>query len=158
MKLFCDALSSGKYIPAKYANKGAGGGQNVSLPFSWTDIPGGTKSFALSMVDRHPSAKGFVHWLVINMSANARGISEGVSQNSRKLPAGSVELRNGFGSTGYGGPLLPKGTRSHEYLITLFALSTPELQLGPISPFVQFQAELSGKILESANVTAIFGG
>jgi hypothetical protein len=105
---FCDALASDKYIPAKYANKGTSGGQNISLPLSWTDIPHGTKLFALSMINRHPSAKGFVHWVMINMSANARGISEGASRNPRRLPAGSVELRNGFGDTGYGGPQPPK--------------------------------------------------
>ena len=158
MKLFCAALSSGKYIPTKYASKGVAGGQNISLPLSWTDIPSGTKSFAISIVDRHPSAKGFVHWLVINISANARGIEEGVSRDFRKLPAGSVELRNGFGNSGYGCPLLPKGSAPHEFLITLYALNTPELQLGSISPIAQFHAELPGKVLDSANLVATFGG
>jgi len=158
MKFFCVALSSGKYIPTKYASKGVAGGQNISLPLSWTDIPAGTKSFALSMIDRHPSAKGFAQWLVINMSANARGIDEGASLNHRKLPLGSVELRNGFGNIGYGGPLLPKGSAPHEFLITLYALSTPELQIGPISPIAQFQAEVSGKLLTSANLIATFAG
>ena len=145
-------------LAAKYANKGAAGGQNISLPLSWTDIPNGTKSFALSMIDRHPSAKGFVHWVVINMSANARGISEGASRNPRRLPAGSFELRNGFGDTGYGGPQPARGSSSHEYLITIYALNTSELQLGPISPFGQFQTELKGKALGSANLVATLSG
>ena len=157
MKLFCEVLASDKYIPAKYAGKGTAGGQNISLPLSWTDIPKGTKSFALSMIDRHPSAKGFVHWVVINMSANARGISAGASRNPRGLPTGSVELRNGFGETGYSGPRPPKGSSSHEYLITIYALNTSELQLGPISPFGQFQEELTGKVLDTANLVAIVG-
>jgi Raf kinase inhibitor-like YbhB/YbcL family protein len=158
MKLFCDALTSGKYIPAKYAAKGVAGGQNISLPFSWTDMPGGTQSFALSMVDRHPSAKGFVHWVVINISANARGMGEGASRNPRKLPAGSLELRNGFGDTGYGGPQFAKGSLPHEYVFTLYALNSPGLELGPTSPFPQFQAELSRKVLDSASLVAMFGG
>lgn len=158
MKLFCAALSSGKYLPTKYASKGVAGGQNISPALSWTDIPSGTKSFALSIVDRHPSAKGFVHWLVINMSANARGVEGGASQNHRKLPMGSIELRNGFGNTGYGGPLLPKGSAPHELLITLYALNTAEFQLGPVSPIAQFHAELPGKVLDSANLVAIFSG
>lgn len=158
MKLFCDTLASGKYIPTKYANKGAAGGQNISLPLSWMEIPGGTKSFALSMIDRHPSAKGFVHWVVINISANARGISEGASRNPRKLPAGSVELRSGFGDTGYGGPQPPRGSSPHEYLITIYALNTPQLELGPTSPYTQFQTELTGRVLDSADLVAVFGG
>jgi Raf kinase inhibitor-like YbhB/YbcL family protein len=157
MKLFCVALTSGKYIPTKYANKGTSGGQNISLPLSWADIPNGTKSFALSMVDRHPSAKGFVHWVVINISGNARGISEGASRNPRRLPAGSVELRSGFGDIGYGGPQLPKGSSPHEYLITLYSLNTPQLELGPISLFTEFQTELTGKVLHVADLVAEFG-
>lgn len=156
MKIFCDVLASSKYIPTKCAGKGTSGGQNVSLPILWTDIPVGVKSFALSMVDQHPSAKGIAHWVVINISSNARRISEGASQ-TRRLPPGSVELRNGFGNIGYTGPQMAKGSGQHEYVITLYALNVNELQLGPISPFDQFQSELSGKVLAAANLTAIFG-
>ncbi len=156
MKVFCDALASGKYIPTKCANKTVNGGQNVSLPISWIDIPVGVKSFALSMVDRHPQAKGVVHWIVINMSENARRISEGASQTNR-LPPGSIELRNGFGTTGYSGPQLNKASGSHEYLITLYALNVTELELGPVSPYSQFKTELLGKVIDSASLIAVFG-
>ena len=156
MKLFCNALASGKYIPTKYANKGVSGGQNISLPLSWTEIPNGTKSFALTMVDRHPAAKGFVHWLVVNMSGHARGMTEGASRGLRRLPEGSIELRNGFGDIGYGGPQPPKGAGPHEYVITLYALNVPDLQIGPISPFRQFQGELTGKVLDSATLVGVF--
>jgi Raf kinase inhibitor-like YbhB/YbcL family protein len=157
MKLFCSALSSGKHIPTKYASKSVGGGQNVSLPLSWTEIPNGMKSFALSMVDRHPSAKGAVHWLIINMSANARGMVEGASGNSSRLPPGCLEIRNSFGDTGYTGPLISKGSAPHEYLMTLYALNVERLELGPISPFTAFESEVKKKILASASLVASFG-
>jgi Raf kinase inhibitor-like YbhB/YbcL family protein len=157
MKLFCEALASERYIPAKYSSKGVAGGQNISPPLSWTDIPNGTKSFALSMIDRHPSAKGAAHWVVINMSANSRSIGEGASRNPRRLPPGSFELRNDFGDTGYSGPRPLKGSGSHEYLITLYALNTVELQLGPVSLPGQFQSELSGKVLGIASLIAKSG-
>ena len=156
MKLFCSALASGKHIPAKYANKGIPGGQNISLPLTWSGVPQGTKSFALSMVDQHPLAKGCVHWAVINMSANAREIAEDASGRPRRLPPGSIELRNGFGKTGYGGPQLPRGSSPHEYLIMLYALDAEELQFGPLSHFTQFQTEVPPKALDFSSLVAWF--
>lgn len=156
MKVFCSALASGKYVPTRCVGKSVSGGQNVSIPVSWTDIPTGVKSFAVSMVDHHPSTKGIVHWIVINISANARNINEGASL-TRKLPPDSVELRNGFGTIGYSGPQLPKRSGPHEYVITVYALRVKELPLGPISPFTQFQTELSGKVIDSASLVAVSG-
>lgn len=156
MKVFSEALSGGKYIPTRCANKSVTGGHDISLPVAWTDLPKGTRSFALSMVDKHPSANMAVHWLMINISPNTRAIGEGASQ-TRKLPQGTVELRNSFGKSGYTGPLHAKGRGGHEFGITVYALNVDELQLGPVSRFEQFQEELSGKIIESASCTAMFG-
>jgi Raf kinase inhibitor-like YbhB/YbcL family protein len=157
MKLFCDALASGKYFPNRFGGKAAPGGQNISPPFTWTDIPAGTKSFALTIIDSHPSAHGFVHWLVVNMSGNARGLQEAASQSLHKLPEGSVELRNGFGVMGYGGPSLQRSAGMHEMIVTLYALNQRELAIGPISPLNQFQVEIKGKVLATAILTAAFG-
>jgi Raf kinase inhibitor-like YbhB/YbcL family protein len=157
MKLFCDALASGKYLPNRFGGKNSPGGQNISPPFSWTEIPAGAKSFALTIVDTNPSAKGFVHWVVVNMSGNARGLQEGASQSLHKLPEGSVELRNGFGVMGYGGPNLQRSAGMHELLATLYALNQPEMQLGPISPLTQFQIEIKGKVLATTTMVMSFG-
>ena len=65
------------------------------------------KSFALSMVDPHPVAQNWVHWLVISIPADVISFEEGAS--GKKLPPGSVELKNSSGDIGYGGPQPPKG-------------------------------------------------
>lgn len=155
MKVFSDALSGGKLIPTRCANKSVTGGHDISLPVSWTDLPKGTKSFALSMIDRHPSANIAVHWLMINISPNTRTIGEGAS--TRKLPQGTIELLNSFGLNGYTGPSVVKGHGAHEFAITVYALKVGELPLGPASRFEQFQQEVAGKVIDSAAFVAAFG-
>ena len=53
-------------IPIKFVMPGAGG-KNISLPLNWSEVPAGTKSFALTIVDPHPVANNWVHWLVIDI-------------------------------------------------------------------------------------------
>ena len=156
MKVFCPALLSGKYIPPRFASKTVPGGQNTSPPISWSEIPSGTKSFALSIIDRDPSARGAIQWLVANIPHWTREIAEGASDVSRKMPVGSVELRNREGSMMYKGPDLPKGSEPHEYLITVYALSVAEILLGSISPPGQFDKEIAGKVIEQGSTIAIY--
>ena len=89
----------------------AAGGQNRSLPFQWHDAPEGTRSFALSIVDPHPVANNWVHWLVIDIPAETGELRGGAS--GREMPPGARELRNGFGQAGYGGPQPPPGSGDH---------------------------------------------
>src|SRR3972149_10284050 len=72
-------LKNGKRMPAKYANKGVPGGENLSPPFEWENTPETTQSFALAMVDHHPVAQEFVHWMIIDIPANVNSIGEGAS-------------------------------------------------------------------------------
>jgi len=56
------------------------GGKNISVPVSWKNVPAGAKSFALSIVDPHPVAQNWVHWLVINIPKEVTVIEEGASR------------------------------------------------------------------------------
>ena len=127
MEISSSAFKDGGKIPIQYVMPGAGG-KNISVPLSWKNAPSGTKSFALSMVDPHPVAQNWVHWLVINIPARAASLEEGAS--GKKMPPGSVELKNSFGDIGYGGPQPPKGTGDHPYVFTLYALNVEKLDLG----------------------------
>jgi hypothetical protein len=154
MRVFCPVLSSGKYIPAKYAGKEIPGGQNISLPISWSDIPAGTKAFALSMIDRHPAAENRIHWLVVNLPASARGVAENASGIMQKMPPGCVELRNSYGENRYGGPRPSRGSGAHEYVVTVYALRD-ELRLGPLSTYEEFKTDVGRKQLAMASVTGL---
>jgi Raf kinase inhibitor-like YbhB/YbcL family protein len=116
MVLRSSAFEDRQTMPPRYGKKG----ENVSPPLSWENVPQGTKSFALAVVDRHPVARNFVHWLVIDMSADVTSLEEGASGRAL-MPAGSRELKV------YGGPNPPSG--SHDYEFSLYALKTDKLDL-----------------------------
>ena len=149
MELLSQACRDGGRIPQKCAMPGAGG-ENLSIPLSWKGAPSGTKSFALSIVDLHPVANNWVHWLAINIPANASSLAEGAS--GKKMPTGSIELENSFGEIGYGGPQPPRGTGDHPYVITIYALNS-ELNLGTSTYLSQFKKALEGKVLAQASIT-----
>src|SRR5437879_3073105 len=73
------AFRDGKAIPTRHATKGVSGGQNVSPPLSWANLPEGTKSLAVACIDRHPVANSWVHWLVIDIPTSVDALSEGTS-------------------------------------------------------------------------------
>lgn len=154
MEITSAAFTDKGTIPLNYVMPGAGG-KNVSLPLSWEGIPAGTKSFALIIVDPHPVANNWVHWLVINIPGETRGLGEGASRSA--MPAGSLELKNSFGETGYGGPQPPKGTGDHPYVVTLYALNAAKLDLPVQTTLAAFKKALDGKILATATLTGMFG-
>jgi Raf kinase inhibitor-like YbhB/YbcL family protein len=154
MKLSSDGFKDGGKIPTQYVMPGAGG-QNVSVPLTWGNPPAGTQSLALSMVDPHPVARNWVHWLVIDLPATSNAIPEGASR--KKMPPGAVELKNSFGDVGYGGPQPPRGTGDHPYVITVYALSVPRLDLSKNTSLAAFKESLAGKVLAQASITGYYG-
>ena len=141
-------------IPLQYVMPGAGG-KNISLPLSWSEVPPGAKSLALSMVDPHPVARNWVHWLIINLPPACQGLEAGASPMA--MPAGAQELKNSFGNLGYGGPQPPQGTGDHPYVITLYALNVAHLDLPPDTSLEAFRTALEGKILATSTLTGMFG-
>src|SRR5213079_1433097 len=96
MQLKSTAFEDGKPIPTKYAHPGVTGGKNISLPLTWSEAPEGVKSFSLSIVDPHPVANNWVHWLAVNIPAEVSMLPEGASGTS--MPKRSKELRNTYGT------------------------------------------------------------
>lgn len=108
-------------IPSRYTCEG----DDTSPPLSWSGAPPGTKSFALIVDD--PDApdpekpqRVYVHWVVYNIPAATTSLPEDASKEG--LPAGSVQGKNDFGKTGYGGPCPPIGR--HRYFFKVYALDT----------------------------------
>jgi len=154
MEISSSAFKDKGKIPIQYVMPGAGG-KNISIPLGWKNVPTGTKSFALSIVDSHPVAQNWVHWLVINIPKEVTSIEEGASR--KKMPPGSSELKNSFGDIGYGGPQPPKGTGDHPYVVTLYALSVEKLDLGANTSLSVFKKAIEGKLIESASTTGMYG-
>lgn len=156
MKVYCPALLSGKYFPNKYAHRNIQGGQNISPPVLWGEVPPGTRSFVLSVIDRHPTARSWIHWYVINIPHSLREIAERASGDRSRMPTGSMELRNSFGDLGYGGPSPNKNTGAHEYEITMMALSVESLPVGPYSTPEECEEEMRGTVLARGTAVGIF--
>jgi hypothetical protein len=114
-------------IPAAFTCQGA----DRSPALAWSGVPAGTRSLVLVVDDPDaPDPKApkmtWVHWLLYNLPPGATGLGEGVKDAS--LPAGTLQGRNDWKRTGYGGPCPPIGR--HRYFHKLYALDTelPDLK------------------------------
>jgi Raf kinase inhibitor-like YbhB/YbcL family protein len=154
MEILSSAFKDGEKIPIQYVMPGAGG-KNISIPLAWENTPAGVKSFCLTIVDPHPVAQNWVHWLVINIPAQTISLEEGASK--KKMPKGSTELKNSWGDVGYGGPQPPKGTGDHPYVVTLYALNVEKLDLNVNTSLSAFKKAIEGKVIGSAMITGKYG-
>jgi Raf kinase inhibitor-like YbhB/YbcL family protein len=143
MQIESAAYRDGERIPKKFTCDG----DNVSLPFSWNDVPAETGSLVLILHDPDaPRANGFVHWIVYNIAPEIGGISENTPRQA-VLQGVGTQGRNDSGSIGYVGPCPPSGT--HRYLAWLYALRD-RLDLEPGATYQQLLAAMEGKIIEQA--------
>lgn len=154
-KLLSTAFENGKVIPSKFATTSVTGGKNLSIPLKIENAPAGTKSFALTIIDLHPIANNWVHWMVINIPPDTKQIVEGVS-GTNKMPNGALEIDNTFGWDGYGGPQPPKGSGPHKYEVTLYALNVDKLDLGKHTSLKTFQKAIDGKVIATAKTVGVF--
>jgi Raf kinase inhibitor-like YbhB/YbcL family protein len=127
MKMTSSAFGDNQPIPKVYTCEG----KDISPPISWSGVPAGTKSLAFILDDPDapdPAAPKitWVHWVLYNIPASARGLPEAAS--GAALPKGTLEGNNDWHRTRYGGPCPPTGR--HRYFHKLYALDTvlPDLQ------------------------------
>jgi len=114
-------------IPATYTCQG----RDIPVPLAWSGVPAGTRSLVLIVDDPDapdPAAPKmtWVHWVLYNIPPGTDELKEGVK--SSELPKGTLEGRNDWGRTGYGGPCPPVGR--HRYFFKLYALDVVLPDLG----------------------------
>ena len=107
------AFADGSSIPQEFTCRG----QDVSPALAWRGVPEGTAALVLFLDD--PDARGWVHWIVLDLPGADGALPRGVSPSAEAPQQG----RNDFGRIGYGGPCPPSGT--HHYRFTLYALAAP---------------------------------
>jgi Raf kinase inhibitor-like YbhB/YbcL family protein len=107
------------------------GGDGLSPPLSWTDVPDDTKSFALI---EHHYPRGSVegvddpsyYWLLWSIPKETTSISRGNTESVGNEGGGSK-----FGGTRpYIPPCSPEESGMHTYVITLYALDSEDIGLG----------------------------
>lgn len=131
-------------------------GQDISPPLSWSGLPPAAKSLVLIVDDPDaPDPKApkrtWVHWLLYNIPAEAKGLAENVGTGG--LPAGTLEGVNDWGRTGYGGPCPPIGR--HRYFHKLYALDSVLPDLGRPKKEELLQA-IQGHILGQAELIGTY--
>ena len=143
LRLTSPAFADDGPIPARYSCDGA----NVSPPLAWGGAPRETRAFAVLVSD--PDARGFVHWVAVDIPGTSAGLPEGASGSGR---AGR-EGRNDFGRPGWGGPCPPSGT--HRYVFVLYALAAP-LDLAGAPSAAEVRGKLAGRTLAQARLTGTY--
>jgi len=129
-------FADGKIMPKKVANSTANMpnnpncvGENVSPQLSWSNVPDGTKSFVLLMID--PEGRGGAgvnHWVAYGIPASVTGFAEGeVSKQTDKYVGGKSTQGVAF----YSGPCTPPNQVAHHYTFVLIATDLAPTELAP---------------------------
>ena len=144
------AFTPGGKIPSAFTADG----KDSSPALAWANPPAGTQGFALICDDPDAPAGTWVHWLIWNLPASAKGLNEGV-QPVKTLSDGSAQGKNDFGRIGYGGPSPPPG-KPHRYFFRLYALRE-KLPLAAGASRRELERVMQGKVLATAEVMGTYG-
>jgi Raf kinase inhibitor-like YbhB/YbcL family protein len=162
MVLTTTAWADGAQIPARYTQAG----EQVSPELKWTNVPAGTVTFVVHMLDPDVAiARGTesqVHWLMWNIPGTATGLPEGVKAGA-ELPDGSRQIS----ATGpvYRGPGAPATGPMHHYTIEVYALDTkidvtPSTNATPATAAVETRTlvmkQMQGHVLGKAVYVGLF--
>ena len=131
-----------------------------SIPFSISDAPAGTQSYAVVLDDKDAvTAAGFVwiHWLIADLTATsvpendsiaAQGYTQGA--NSWASVLGELSIAE---ASAYGGMAPPNCP--HRYDLTVYALDT-QLNLPQGFRYNDLHYAMQGHILATASVTGTY--
>ena len=143
-------LQAGAEIPKQFTCDGAG----LSPALAWSAPPMGTRSIAIIVSDPDAPMGTFIHWVIYDLSADARGTPEGVAAREA-LPDGSRQGINSADEVGYYGPCPPGGSR-HRYIFTVYAVDQT-LSLPAQADAQQVQRAMSGHVLATGELMARYG-
>jgi len=147
-----DVFAAGGQIPTKYSCQG----QDISPPLSWSGVSDEAKSLALVVDDPDapdPAAPKmiWVHWILYNLPPDSQGLDEDISPDS--LPAGTLQGKNDWCRTGWGGPCPPVGR--HRYFHKLYALDTVLPDLGEPDK-AKLEKAIEGHVLAKAQIIGTY--
>lgn len=143
LQVTSSAFSEGEEIPGKYTCDG----EDLSVPLSWSGVPGGTQSLVLIVDD--PDAPGgvFVHWILFDLPADIVTLDE----NAKDI---GTQGENGFRKLGYNGPCPPEGP-AHRYYFKIYALDTT-LNLQPGASKAEVEEAMHGHILANGQLIGTY--
>jgi Raf kinase inhibitor-like YbhB/YbcL family protein len=150
------AFEDGGVVPVKYSQAAPAGA--VSPRLTWNNVPDGTVSFAVLVIDPdtalNKTTDQVLHWGIFNIPAAARELPEGVASDAQ-LPDGSIQLINQNKKVGYLGMGAPAGGPYHHYTFALYALDT-KLVVAPDASMADAMKTMDGHILAKAVLVGRF--
>lgn len=154
-----DSFQDGETLPpAQRSGRMRAGGQDESPQLSWRGAPAGTKSYAVTVFDPDaPVSGGFWHWAVLDLPADVTSLPAGAgAEDSRLLPPGAVQLKNGAGYHGYLGAAPPPGHGPHRYIVTVHALDVEQSGLKAGTSPGSLESKLAAHTLARATLTGVY--
>jgi Raf kinase inhibitor-like YbhB/YbcL family protein len=125
------------------------GGQNVSPELHWSGVPSRAKSLVLTMIDGDVKPSGWSHWIIAGLAPSSTGLPRGLLA----WPVGAKAIASNFGDASYDGPCPPKGTGTHHYVFTLWAMPAAHAELAPNAKATELEATLTRSAIAHASVT-----
>lgn len=108
------------------------GSSSVSPPLSWSDLPEGTKSIAITCFDADATTgSGYWHWAVCNIPATVTEVPAGAGGDKLAGVEDSLTLVGDSGKRGYYGSQPPEGHGPHRYLFAVHAVDVEKLDVSP---------------------------
>ena len=155
--LSSSSIKDGVMMARKHAGNVPGNvncvGENVSPALSWSNVPDGTKSFAVVVVDPEGRAGlGVNHWVAYGIAPTVTGFAEGeVSKASPKYVGGKSTQEVG----NYSGPCTPPGS-PHHYTFMVIATDLAPDALPPGLTREELLAKLQGHAKGAAGLVGLF--
>jgi len=133
-------------------------GENISPALSWSNIPKGTKSFAITMYDKDaPTGSGWWHWVAFDIPANVTSLAKNAGDvKAMLMPKGVIQAVTDFGVAGYGGACPPVADKPHQYVFTVYALKVKTLNLKKDASPALVGYFLNSNVIAKASVVAYY--
>ena len=147
MVLSIPAWPDGGQIPPKFTQAG----DQVSPELKWANVPAGTLSFVVNMLDPDVAIQRGTetqpHWIVWNIPAAATGLPEAMKSGA-ELPDGTRQIS--ASGPAYRGPGAPATGPLHHYTFEVYALDT-KLDVNPSSatPAVNAALETRANVMKA---------
>jgi Raf kinase inhibitor-like YbhB/YbcL family protein len=132
-------------------------GENLSPELRWKGPPAGTKSFAVTAVDRDATGSGGrYHWIVVDIPPRWTGLPRGLEPFF--ATGGVLQLTNDLGRPGWTGPCAARGATPHRLVFTVYALDVAALPVAADAGLGVMEASLRQHAVAAATLTAIHPG